>query len=493
MFLLPLFACAPVQITLDKPVGDSGSVDSGMDSGPDSGADSDSGVDSGEDSGADSDTDTAIQDSYAAVSNVTATVDPDVHTLIHVTWTQDEAADGAWLEFGLDGEDTMTSPVRAGGAGLHEEVILGVPAESDVHWRIVNQAGAEVLYSEETWTTTTGVLPNDLPDATVVRYDPTLASPERWVLGSIDVGDYWYYGPFWAFIVDRYGRYVWYHEIPDSKLALYVQPAESGDHVFLDGSTQYVFHGSVDPTVTRMTLDGRYFNETVIPDYGFAIEEKGDGSILYEWRGTGDYELHSVDASGHDSALWSCNDYMRSIGAASGTRCNPNTIVWDAKRNTVFWSMYYIDTVLEVDLDDGTTLRQFGQLAGGWTFDPADSVVDYQHYVNWSPTGTIMASTHVTTERDVQVCNEYAVDDRTQTLTRVWQYESPDYYAEYAGECVRLANQNTLVGYGVDGALVEITHDQQVAWEITWDRVPNTHLIGHMTLTDDLYPWNEGP
>ena len=68
-----------------------------------------------------------------------------------------------------------------------------------------------------------------------------------------------------------------------------------------------------------------------------------------------------------------------------------------------------------------------------------------------------------------------------------------DYYAEYAGECFRLANQNTLIGYGVDGALVEVTHDQEMAWELAWDRSPNSHLIGHMTLTDDLYPWNEGP
>lgn len=476
--VLLLTACRPADIVLD----DTGQVDSGADSGADSG---DSSTDSG-DSGADS----GVSAGDAAVSDVTAWVDPDVVTLIHVAWTQDEPVDATWVEFRFETEEWTRSPRRGGEPGPHEELVIGVPSQSKVEWRVANAVGETTTWSG-VGMTRTGVLPGELPPVELLAWDEALASPEGFVLGSIDQGISWYAGPFWAFLLDRKGRYVWYHEVPDSRLALYVQPTDDGRGVFFDGSTQYVWEDGVYPTVSRMTLDGTRLEETRLDDFGFAVDEWTDGRTLYEARGGREYQLRARNPDGSEDVLWSCTNWLESIGQ-SRESCAVNTIVWDRDRGTALWSMYQNNSVAEIDLESGGVVRYFGQLDGGWAFDPPESVVDYQHYVNWSPEGTLLASTHIVDEPRVQVCNEYAVDEASETLRLVWQYRSDDYYAQYAGECARTPNGNTLVGYGVAGAAVEVTPDQDVAWQIEWDASRGTHLIGHLTLIADVYALNGG-
>jgi hypothetical protein len=157
--------------------------------------------------------------------------------------------------------------------------------------------------------------------------------------------------------------------------------------------------------------------------------------------------------------------------------------------------MYISDSVVEIDLEDGTVLKQFGQMTQGdpWTFDPPESVVDYQHYVNWTPDGTILASTHQLEEPGVQAANEYAVDEENQTLTVIWQYKTNDRYATHTGEAFRLENGNTFMGFGTDGVLRELA-DQEVVWEVEWPLDGGgRHYLGHAEPVADLYAINRGP
>jgi len=55
--------------------------------------------------------------------------------------------------------------------------------------------------------------------------------------------------------------------------------------------------------------------------------------------------------------------------------------------------------------------------------------------------------------------------------------------------CQRLANGNTLVNYGTDGTIREVTPDGEIAWEVDF----RSHLVGHDTLVPDLYALNRGP
>jgi len=500
LLLLPLglLGCPPAKIDLDT--GESASPDSeGRDSAVDSSGDStDTADESGRDTSGETGRETGDTGDVVAVSGIVVTVHPDVVTLLNVDWTQDVAAAEGWIEFTFDDGDVPAGTVweqsrpAARSVGPQHDVAIGIPAETLVTVRVASVVNGVTVYSTAVQQTT-GVLPDDLPIPTIPVYDEALASPERWMMGSLDVSDNWYYGPYWSFILDRKGRYVWYHETPDSRGNMYTQPSWDGNHVYIDGQTQYVFDSSVHAGIIRMTLDGTYYEDIPLSHLGFASDEGDGGSILYEYRDGADVWLAEHMPDGTDTLIWNCTSYFRENGLGSERTCNPNTIVLDRDRGTVMWSMYKNNTVFEVDRATGEVYMRFGQLAGGWTFDPPESVVDYQHYVNWSPDGTIIASTHIVGESGVQRAREYEVDPTTQTLTNVWTFgETTDHWAEYGGEAWRLPNRNTLIGYGTDGAVLEVTYDGEVAWDVEWPSSPNTHALGHMTLIDDLYALNQG-
>jgi hypothetical protein len=427
---------------------------------------------------------------HALVSDVTVTVHDQVSTILIVTWNQEEAVEGGWLEFTFEDDEWFTSPEKPLAAGPQREVILGVPSETTVQFHICNRYGDQVIYSKEEYSGTTGSLPAGFVEPTLISYDPLIASPERFMLGSVDMGSSWYYGPFWTFIVDRQARVVWYRRTSDSRLSLFVQVAADGTHILVDGSTYYVWDPSVEPSIERLTLDLVYDDDTVLPSYGFTFDEIDGGTILYQ---NGSDELVARDSSGSETTLWSCPTYARSAGFSAYT-CMPNSIIWTPGVNTLLWSMFENDTVVEVDLDTRTVLRQFGQLPGSYTFDPPSSVLDYMHFPSWTPDGTLLSSTHVRGSPGIQREREYTVDDATETFTNVWTFgEDEDYYATYAGEAQRLADRNTLISYGTDGAVVEATYDMDVAWNFEWSDPRHTLLIGHLTLIDDLYALNEGP
>ena len=129
-----------------------------------------------------------------------------------------------------------------------------------------------------------------------------------------------------------------------------------------------------------------------------------------------------------------------------------------------------------------------------YSFSPANSMFAYQHFPNWTDTGTLLVSTHKVGTSGVQYASEYTVDDDTQALTRIWTYESTDDWATQLGEALRLRNGNTIQGYGQDGAAREVTPDGQTAWHVSWEKDDSGYrVIGHLSLIDDLYALNQGP
>ncbi len=427
------------------------------------------------------------KESGPAIADVTVEVHDDVSSVLIVEWTQSQAVDATWLEFTFEDDIWMSSPAKTGEAGAHREVILGVPAETDVEFVVVNQVGDDISLSE-TFTETTGDLPNELHDITVHAYDASLATEEGYLMGTMSEasGGGGYGSTMWVYIIDRQGRYVWYHEVPGSRLSLYSQVSADGTHILFDGTTNYVWSGDYEPAIWRATLDFEMFEEFEVPNMSFAFDETDDGTFLYDHR-TNAYTLVERDEEGNEREIWSCTDYLQSIGANANT-CQPNSVVWLRATDSVFWSMYNNDTVVEVDRESGEVLRQFGQLDGGYTFDPEDSVVDYQHYPSLTPDGNLITSTH-TLGKVEQRASEWVFDDETETLTEIWRFDDAPYYATYGGEAYRLENGNTIIEYGTGGAVLEITYDQAVAWDLEWDSSP---LLGHVNFIGDLYALNEG-
>ncbi len=424
---------------------------------------------------------------HAPISDVSVELHEEIATILKVSWTQQQACDAAWLEFSFEDDAWQQSPAPPRDAGQHSEVILGVPASSKVEFRVVNQIGDQVLISEDQWSAVTGELPEELPLPELTFWDPATASTDRWLLGSIDADpEYWFAGPFWLFILDRQGRVVWYYVIPDSMCSMFPRVSRDGTHLIFERNSKYShFDQGKSSKLHRRNLDLSYAEDIDVAGLSYAFDETDDGRIIFSsFLESHNVILEALHADGARQEIWSCSETLDS-------NCYANAVNWVPETDTALFSIFSSATVLELDLQDGAILRQWGALEGSWSFDPPEAGFDWQHYPNYTDTGSLLVSTHVPGEEGQQRACEYAVDDESQTLTEIWSYgEGMDDYAEYAGEATRLGNGNTLINYGSGGVLREVTQDGQTSWELVW---PERYLLGHNTLLHDLYALNEGP
>ena len=460
--------------------------------------DDDTGSAGGDDDAADDDTGSDDDDSAAAatifapVSDISLTIHPDITTVPVITWTQHEFAPSAWVQYSFDGRDWMRSPARSGGTGSHSQALFGVPSETEVTVRLVNDLDGRRLFSETWHTAVTGELPRELPQPSLKVWDRAATSPEGWVLTSLEFQtEDWYRGPWFLFILDREGRIVWYYPVPHSRCTMHARVALDGTHVLLEETTIYQGDNGEDSRLRRLTLSMGYDEEIPIPFLGSTFAETDEGTILFD-----DYTefprtwLSELMPDGTRRPIWNCTPWGVEFGL-NVWGCDPNETIWVPGTDTVLWSMWGSDTVVEITRDTGELLHQFGRIEDGWQFDPLKSCFEMQHYPYYTDAGTLLVSTHTLSAPPEQRAREFVVDEHDQTLVEIWNYgEGVGRYARYAGEALRLDNGNTLINYGSGADLREVTHDKQVAWEVEWD---DTYLVGHVSLIDDLYDLDRGP
>jgi hypothetical protein len=411
------------------------------------------------------------------VSDVAIEVHPEVETLLSVSWTQEVDASSAQVEYALDGEPWRSTPARAVPAGPASELLLGLPADAEVRVRFAQQIDGEDMVADESWTGSTGSLPEDLPVPTLVAWDPELAAPEPYLLLTVGLSD-WYAGPWWLLILDRQARVVWYRALPVGETTVMSRVSADGTHVTWGEADWFETERSV---IQRSTLDDAWSETVPAPGMAYTYDELPDGTLAYDawddqWVG-----LRTLAPDGTRTEVWDCLAWLPED--RERWNCGTNTVLWSPARGTYTWSLYDLDTVLEVDPTRG--------VVGSWGddgLDPIDAGLQLQHYPNWTAAGTLLLHTQDDGEKEVQWAREFAWDESTNALSEVWSYEADDRYADCSGEAVRLANGNTLINYGCGQAVREIAPDGITTWEL------NTGcLVGHQTLIADLYALNRGP
>jgi hypothetical protein len=411
-----------------------------------------------------------------------------VNTVLEVDFTLQADAEATWIAFTFEDDTWLETPAVARSAGAHTEVLLGTPQEVTVTIELYAQIDGTIHVSSRQLEAQTGSLPSNLDDADLLGWDTDQTDPEPWLLTSVDVGSYHFYGPCYTVIIDRMGRVVWYNLTSDSRLTMFPRVSRDGTHILFDATTYYTFGGE-GPSITRMTLDQSQVEVREISRMGLTYDELPDGTIIYDYNADGTrYSIHALYPDDSDETLWSCYDWMREFRNVGYWDCAANTVLWNAGSNTILYSMFQTSTVVEVDWDSGEVIRQFGQLEGAYAVDPASSNLELQHYPNYTPDGTLIVSTHVPDQPYQQRAREFIVNDQTRTLEEIWTYTGGGFYAEYAGEAKRLDSGHTIQGFGTDGAIHEISPQAEMIWGVEW----RNKLLGTATLVADLYALNEG-
>jgi len=437
------------------------------------------------------------------VSDVKIAVHPQTTTILVVTWTQLKAADSTALDFSFTGAGTMTSHGKPGATGAHQDVVLGAPEKTEVTLHIVSRSGG-VDYKTKDYKGTTGALPSGFPRPQLVSYDATLASPERWLLGSVEnstggCGDLscYYDGLFWIFIMDRQARIVWYWADPAANASsAYPRVARDGEYLVFDKAGVASLRSGATGVV-KMTLDRTYYQTSTINRVNDAIDVTPEGGVLYD----NDGDLHEYSKQGTDRLIWSCRKQFPNFSGMLD--CYSNTVNWVPADDTVLLSFPYVSTVVEVSRKTGMLVGQYGNAPGSYAFSPAPWKFQFQHSPTITAQGTLLVSTHLPDYAEEappgpmhHAFEEFEINRTTKTLTRKWMYSEGAEWPAFKGYNLRLANGNTLVNYGSGGVIREVTADKRNAFQVKFD-VPtgddyDNKLVGNTVLVSDLYSLNGG-
>lgn len=473
------------------------------------------------------------------------TVKKTVNTVLAVKWRQIEAVDTVKLRFSFENDEWFESPEHEGTVGEYEIPVLGVPELTDVSIQIVGEKGGKQTVCETSGKT--GALPKSIPRATLLKYDPSTASDNRWMLGTVEktpelLG--MYEGVFTLYIVDRQGRIVWYYlDQAFGPITAYPRIARDGASIYFDRSTYLRTDDDNTPSIARTTLDFRQFEQIDAPSMTDSMDITDDGGFVYnsdEW-------VIALSAEGKERKIWSCTAWLEETGIGMTwlekkaalwgkedliekwkknapekikhqmmSLCYANSVVWNPADDTILLSFPYLDTVVEVSRQNGELLSQWGQTPGSWRFEPETIGFEFEHGANITKDGTLLVSTH-----EIGIDNPYtkpphyfielALDRENQVAKEIWRYgEGLGDWPACKGEVFPVEGGNRLVNYGSAGIIREVTKDGEVAWDLKWDAdfvIPPevsekyddtftdddiNNMVGHNILIDDLYELTKG-
>lgn len=417
----------------------------------------------------------------APVTDVSVAVNPDVGTVLSVAWTLTEGADAVAVEYSFEEGRWESTPPEALAAGACAASILGVPADTRVDIRIVGETDGERWVADDGAQGTTGPLPESLPLPSLVAWDPDLASTEPFLLTTVSEGVADYSGTWWVMILDRQARVVWYRMVPEERVTVMSRVSADGTHITWGEVTWF---GDAS-TLERATLDLGWLDSLELPSIGYTYDELPDGTIAYDsWTLGADLGIRTIAPDGAIVDVFSCTEWAQ--GAYPWGDCGANAVNWSEARGTYLWSMYELDTVIEVDPVSGLATGSWGR-SGDDAIEPDGVGLQMQHYPNWTAEGTLLLHTQEPGDARVEWAREFALDEATGAIEQIWSYSATDRYADCSGEAVRLSNGNTLLNYGCGAAIREITTDGTVVWE-----VETGALVGHQTQIGDLYAVNRG-
>jgi len=424
------------------------------------------------------------------VYNVVAEPVDGLATVIRVSWDSPEDM-GGYVEFGPDGDCTRWKTPDIGPGPDHEALLLGLPSATEACFRIVATEGS-FRWPDKERTIQTGNLPAAVPALEVPLYDEGLVGDGFFLAASGTA-------PALVLILDRQGRVVWHQPADEGFVSPQALPdATTGGYLYNRFSKDF----SQDVgAVRRVAADGNTLEEVRTPLAHHSFELLDDGTIAWlalDVRDTEDWGpvvgdvIREVSAEGVDRAAWATWDTWEAEAAEDWSRdfypqgydwTHANFLSWSEARQSYTVSFRNVSTVAEIDRD-GDLLRSVGYHGDHDIAGDDGSLVHFPHSAVWTERDTLLFTTTPTDTEETRAV-ELAFDEADGSAEVVWTWgEGEGHYAKVLGEAVRLADDNTLVNFGSEGVVVEVTPEGEIGWRL---ETPAGYFPGHLTFIRDLY------
>jgi hypothetical protein len=399
---------------------------------------------------------------------ISATIAEDVSTVVRVTWTTVEATAG-YVEFGETDAYGMQTPMTAA-ATEHEVLLLGLPSETEAHFRVVDEAGTSADQ-----VVTTGVLPVSLPTLTASGTAPTwegfLAVPINGITHAV-------------LILDNQGRIVWYYTLETEANILSAFAAADRETVVFcqPGGT---IEG-VDGSVVRVAMDGSTYD--ILPFDSLAHHCAGlpDGTVVApvaDWRDYSTYsaeQLMEVSPEGELRSVWSAWDWLESMeeDPAAWVEANRKENSWSHIVSTDYYpetdrflvSMKDLGTQVLIERSTGEVVWALNGVLNQYTYtDGSEGTTDVVHQMDLVGDELLLFD-NGGQDREGSKVERYVLSPETLEVALDWEYDPQPSRGNYAlGDVRRLDDETTQVVWSVLGLIEDVDDDGNVLWELGTD------------------------
>lgn len=421
----------------------------------------------------------------------TATVAPAVGNVVTVVWS---AEGTSRVEYGLTDALGSLTPDETG--DTHAVDLLGLPAETEVYWR----ATTDGVGSCE-GTVTTGALPDGWPTVEITVDDPAARSPEPWVFGSVFV----FMGgqPRVGGIDRTTGGFVWALEGEAGMTSVDAQFATGGNDIWFN---QFNASFSEDNgNLRRVDVRGETVGEWLTPLAHHMFAQLPDGKLAFQqldtrewtdgegevWSLIGDAvaELDPADGSvtpifsvwDHLEPTWNRHWDMVSLYPDGTDWTHGNALKYDDDTGRYLLSLGHADVLMEFERAGGALVEMYGE--AGVPVAEGDYAFDYQHDPGWTEAGTLLM---FATDQETDASGAVEYELRDGELHEIWSHDldDGDLNPLALGQARRLENGNTLISYGAEGVIREVTPAGEVVWEAV---IQQGFGFGQIRLLDDWY------
>ena len=220
------------------------------------------------------------------------------------------------------------------------------------------------------------------------------------------------------------------------------------------------------------------------------------------WQGD---TFSEFDQDGNEIWSWNTFDYFDSteynpyyVQTYSGNYemdwTHSNSVAYDENTESVFVSIRNLSRITKIDYASKEIIWNLGQTDFmSEIYYDLDLNFSQQHSVQVLDNGNLLFfDNHRYLTPELSRCIEVEYDEANHSASIVWEHELPlESSSGSRGECDRLENGNTLITAGRSGHILEVTHDNEIAWHLEFDnsevytssyrseRIPNLHPIAY--------------
>jgi hypothetical protein len=412
---------------------------------------------------------------------VSAEVSETISTVVHVRWSTDDPAVG-YVEYGPSPSLEFRTPLEPAAATQHAQVLLGLKADTEYHYRVV--VGDE---SSAIGTIRTGDLPLGMPPLTQGGSEP--GRQEEMVLTPV-------LGASTAVVIlDRDGDIVWYHS--DDRALDFYRARLSVDRTALLYNAASVSGDPSDASeIVRVALDGSGSTSIAVPLLAHDFVEHPDGTLGTMVVEYGDFEgttlrgdsIVEIDREGNQTTIWSswdCFDPADTPGDDIDLGWTfANALDYDPKEGAYYLGMRNFSSIAKIDRATGVCEWVLGLYGGTFDFAPGSARFLHQHQFQLDDSRIVIFDNDGL-PGDVSRVLEYELDFDSMVATQVWSYVSdPEVFTFVLGEPIRLGNGDTFITWSAAGQLERVSPEGTSLWKVNSGA---GHAFGFATLARDLY------